>query len=52
MVLILLLSDEQKDYRGARREYEAALKLDPSNEMIVENLKKLERLERAHKLSR
>lgn len=42
----------QKDYVAARREYEAALKLDPTNQLILDNLKKLDRLERTSKSSR
>eukprot|EP00731_Ephydatia_muelleri_P009265 Em0004g1603a len=37
----------KRDYTGARHYYETALQLDPSNAIVLENLKKLERAERA-----
>lgn len=39
----------QKEYVAARKEYEAALKLDPSNQLLLDNLKKLERIEKSSK---
>ena len=39
----------QKDYKGARQQYETVLRLDPGNKIGRENLNKLERLERSRK---
>ena len=39
----------QKDYKGARQQYEAVLGLEPGNKIVMENLNKLERLERSRK---
>ena len=39
----------QKDYEGARQQYETVLRLDPGNKIGRENLNKLERLERSRK---
>lgn len=39
----------QKNYQAARKEYEAALKLDPDNKLLQENLRKLERAENTAK---